>query len=200
MWIPSSSLIVSEIWSFSLPIEGELFRITHSCPSGYGRGLICQASNDLIPDLFDVKQLYFRPERELFLFERPAPFIERRIGIRAFENRDDWIVSIEFWSDTVPLFPDSNPSTSSTGTTTSVAASTTSVSLIAANTSRKGLSIYNSSSVGTLYIAYGATASLTAFAEKISPNTLWEMPIQYTGAIAGIWSATGGSAAVTEFT
>jgi hypothetical protein len=162
--------------------------------------LICQASTDLIPDLFDIKQLYFREERELFLFERPAPFIDRRIGVKTFEYRSDWIVSIESWEDDLPLFPDSNTSSSSSGTTTTVAASTTSVALLPANNSRKGLSIYNNSSVATLYINFGATASTTAFAEKISPNTLWEMPGQYLGAVSGIWSAASGSAQITEFT
>lgn len=200
MWIPSGSIVVTDEWTFTLPVSGQLFRVSHSCPSGYGRGLICQASTDLIRDLFDVRRMFAREGGEIFLFERPAPFDERSIGVRGF-TATNWIVSIESWEDdNLPLFPDSQSNVSSGGNTTSVNASTTSVSLITSNSARKSLSIYNSSAVGTLYISYGATASLTAYAEKISPNTLWEMPIDYTGAISGIWSATGGTAQITEFT
>jgi len=199
-WVNGGSLTVTEDWSFTAPLPGGLFRLSHFCPGGYGRGLICQASFTLPNDVFQPVRLYVREERELFLFERPAPFDQRVIGVKSFYPVDQWIIFIEFWSETMPLFPDANSPISSTGTTTAVSAAITSAVLIAANSARKGLSIYNNSSLGTLYIIFGATASTTNFAERISPNTLWEMPLQYTGAIAGVWSAASGNAEITELT
>lgn len=199
MWVACGSLILTAEWTYSLPLSGELFRLTHACPGGYGRGLICQASTTLIPDLFDIKRLYYRDEGELFLFERPAPFDERRIGVRSFHEGLNWIISIDCWKDTMPLFPDASNPSANAGTTTTIAASTTSAVVLAANPARKGVEIYNNSSLATLYLSFGATASPTAFAEKISPNTLLELPGNYLGAISGVWSVASGSAQVTEF-
>lgn len=94
------------------------------------------------------------------------------------------------------------PGRSTTGTITSVSASATSVTLLAANTSRLGATIYNDSTVD-LYLALAATASTTAFTIKINTNGYYELPregVIYTGIITGIWASASGSARVTELT
>ena len=85
-----------------------------------------------------------------------------------------------------------------TATLSSVAASAASVSLLASNTSRKGVIIVNDGNK-TLYVKYGAAASLTSYSVLMPPNAYWEMPWPiYTGAIDGIWNAANGSARITE--
>ena len=91
------------------------------------------------------------------------------------------------------------PSTSGTATPTSVPASATSVSLLAANTGRKGTTIWNNSTAN-LYVELGATASTSAFTARVGAGGYYEVPFTYTGAISGIWDAANGSALVREFT
>ena len=83
-----------------------------------------------------------------------------------------------------------------------VALNTSSVSLKAANAARRGLMIYNGGSQ-TLYVIYGATASLSLYSFPIAPGGFFEMnPFQIDpGQVSGIWAAAGtGSALVTEQT
>lgn len=89
---------------------------------------------------------------------------------------------------------------SSTGTITSVAASATSVSLLATNAARVGASFYNDSA-NQLYIALSASSATTSvFTIKIMPNSYFDLPVDYTGAINGVWNGNLGSVRVTEFT
>lgn len=91
------------------------------------------------------------------------------------------------------------PSTSGTATPTSVTASITSISLLAANSARKGTTIWNNSTAN-LYVELGATASISAFTARVGAGGYYEIPFTYTGAISGIWEAANGSALVRELT
>ena len=88
--------------------------------------------------------------------------------------------------------------TSATVTPATVNSSTTSNTLLAANSNRKGASIWNNSTA-TLYVELGATASNTVYTVKVDAGGYYEIPYGYTGAIAGIWSAANGNALVREF-
>jgi len=82
-----------------------------------------------------------------------------------------------------------------------VSSSASSVTLKAANTSRRGLLIFNDADK-TLNVKYGATASSSSFTVQIAAGGYWEMPKPiYQGTLDGIW-ATGptGAARVTELT
>lgn len=97
-----------------------------------------------------------------------------------------------------PLPVSSSPS--ATGTLSSVTASATSVTILASNANRKGALIYNDST-STLALAFGATASLTAFTLELPAQAFYEMPMpNYTGVISGIWASATGAARVTELT
>jgi hypothetical protein len=91
-------------------------------------------------------------------------------------------------------------STGGTATVVNVASSASSVALFAANTARLHAKLFNDSTA-ILYINYGATASSSAFTEKVEPGGSWymEQPI-YTGVVNGIWSAANGNARTTELT
>ena len=81
-----------------------------------------------------------------------------------------------------------------------VAQNIASVSLIAANTSRKGLSIFNDTTAN-LYISFSGAASTANFKTKIAAGGYYEMAPEaiFTGQILGIWDAAGaGNARVTE--
>ena len=97
--------------------------------------------------------------------------------------------------------PLSNPaafSKPSTAAASTVASSATSVSLLAANLSRAGFSVWNASTA-ILYLDYGATATASAYAVRIDPAGYFESPTAFTGQVSGIWSAANGSALVREF-
>jgi len=89
---------------------------------------------------------------------------------------------------------------SDTGATSTVAASASNVTLLAANTSRLGATIYNDSASATLHLKLGATASLTDYTTKVGPESFFEVPFGYTGIIDGIWDAATGDARITELT
>ncbi|MCC5641263.1 hypothetical protein LC593_36800 [Nostoc sp. CHAB 5844] len=92
-----------------------------------------------------------------------------------------------------------NIPTSGTATPTTVNSSAASQTILAANSNRKGGTIWNNSTA-TLYVEFGNTASLTAFTAKLLAGGYFEIPFNYTGIIAGIWDAANGNAQVRELT
>lgn len=88
-----------------------------------------------------------------------------------------------------------------TATLANVNDTATSTALISANTARLHAKCFNDSTA-VLYINYGATASATAFTEKVEPGGSWfmEWPI-YVGVVNGIWASdASGAARCTELT
>lgn len=88
-----------------------------------------------------------------------------------------------------------------TSTVTSVADNAASVTLLAANASRLGATIFNSSSA-RLYIKLGTTASTTSYSASVAQNASYMVPDNYVGRIDGIWATdpNDGAALITEFT
>lgn len=93
----------------------------------------------------------------------------------------------------------------STGAITSVNDTNASTTLLAANTSRKGATFYNDSTVN-LYLAMSdTTASATVYSVLVPPQNLYELPVcaggVYTGKVVGIWASdASGACRVTELT
>lgn len=93
------------------------------------------------------------------------------------------------------------PVLAATATPYSINDAATSQILANANPGRLGFIIENDS-IYFLYVKFGATASLTSYTVKLTPQGYYEMsePI-YTGNIDGIWSGDGtGAARITELT
>lgn len=87
---------------------------------------------------------------------------------------------------------------SSTGTLTSVAASMSSQTLLAANASRRGYTLWNNSTA-TLYVLNATgTATTSSASVPIGPQEYYEVPFNYKGIVSGIWSAANGAALITE--
>lgn len=95
---------------------------------------------------------------------------------------------------------DGNTSSPSTAAVTSVDSQTAAVQLLAASTTRKGVTILNTDS-NALYIRFGAgDATATDYSVQVPPNGYYEVPYGYTGRISGIWAADGtGAAKITAF-
>ena len=87
-----------------------------------------------------------------------------------------------------------------TGTESNVAGSATDVTILAANTSRLGFSVYNDSAAILYLLLSNTTSSATVHTIQIAPGGYFEKELGYTGAVKGIWASATGSARVTEFT
>jgi hypothetical protein len=88
-----------------------------------------------------------------------------------------------------------------TPTVTGVTASASSTTLLSANTSRRGATLYNSSTSATAYIRFGAAAASIAsggYSVEMPAGAYLEVPFGYTGEIRGIWAAATGYINVTE--
>lgn len=102
--------------------------------------------------------------------------------------------------DQITSFSTAPPTPPSTASLTSVATSNVSVSLLAANTNRKQVYIYNDASK-VLFVAFASTASPTAFSVLIPSNSFWAGSLDgYTGEISGVLSSGAGNARITEIT
>jgi hypothetical protein len=82
-------------------------------------------------------------------------------------------------------------------TINNVPSSVASITLLLANESRLGATIFNDSTK-TLRISLGPNASSTNFTTKIPTQGYYEIPFNYVGIITGLWEAASGAAKVTE--
>lgn len=89
---------------------------------------------------------------------------------------------------------------SSTGTQANVAASASDVTILAANTSRYGASVFNDSTATLYLLLSNAVSSSSVYTVELGGNAYYEVPYGYTGIIKGIWASATGNARVTEFT
>jgi hypothetical protein len=86
-------------------------------------------------------------------------------------------------------------------TTSNAAADTSVVVILAANSSTKGVEIYNDST-SAMYLKKGSGASTTSFSVKIPAGGYYESPASpiYTGQYTAVWEAATGTARVTQLT
>lgn len=87
---------------------------------------------------------------------------------------------------------------SANSTATSLTASITSQLLVAANTTRLGVAIFNDSTT-QLFLKFGASATSNSYSLRMMPDDYLEVPYGYTGQIDGLWFSATGSARITEF-
>src|SRR3990167_6203728 len=93
-----------------------------------------------------------------------------------------------------------DPSRPATATLSTVVVSTVSIALAASNAARRRIVIHNDST-GNVFVAFAATATVTAFTIKLGGNNVYEGPLNdYTGAISAIRSAGSSNVRVTEIT
>ena len=104
----------------------------------------------------------------------------------------------------MPLYAASQVTTtltpSNTCNSSTVVSAIASTLILAANPSRLFASVTNNTNK-TLYLDFDGAASVTDYAVAVPQGTLYELPLNFTGAIHGIWSGvdTGKGALVREF-
>lgn len=188
-------------WQFTPVTDAEYFRVRSSFPGQFAT-IFRQAQTPTAPEFWGQQSLIVAPDFLIFRFEPPPFFDERRLAVKR-ANRNDSLTTLELEVYPMGLYNPANvtitPVTSSTATASTVAASTTSVTILASNSSRKGATIQNNGT-GTLYLEMGPTATTTSYLAPVYPGGYFELPFGYIGQISGIWSSTGGSAFVREFT
>lgn len=192
---------VIEKWRFTSVTDGAYFRLSHLQTTPI-KLLIAQAQAiGTKHEIWDIREAFASPELEIFLFEKPPFFTDRKLAFKSASKLPrNFLWNLRFEVNSMPL---TNPITvqqpvATSVTATSVTAATTSGTILAANATRKGGTIWNASTA-TLFIELGATASLTAYSAQIAPGGYYEIPFNYTGVLSGIWSAVNGSALVREF-
>lgn len=88
----------------------------------------------------------------------------------------------------------------SSGALTGVLSSATDVVVLVANTSRKGVIIYNDSTAVLYLMLATGTSSATSYSIQVPAGGNFTLnPGEYTGIIKGTWASVNGSARVTEF-
>jgi hypothetical protein len=87
-----------------------------------------------------------------------------------------------------------------TAAATNVTGAAADTQLVAANTGRIGLILFNDSTA-IAYVKYGTGASATSYTVPMGPGAYWEMPAPvYTGQVNALWSAANGAMRITELT
>jgi hypothetical protein len=94
------------------------------------------------------------------------------------------------------------PATSSVATRTQVAGAVADTILLAANSSRRGATVFNDAAGGNiLYLALGNVAATTTdYTVELRGKAYYEVPYGFTGTIRGVWSIAAGFARLTELT
>lgn len=115
---------------------------------------------------------------------------------------DDWGLVVRPIFGGVPVPVEETPSTD--GVLTAVPASIAPVTLLAANATRLGFTIRNSSTTAWLYVKssiHGAVVSDTFHTVALGPCGYYEDPYHYVGEVTGVWAngAMTGDALITEY-
>lgn len=204
-WESVASFDLTSSWQFSEPVEGELFRLTYPDENSIARASICQCETvDGVTNFFEIRKINAN-QREILLLKKPDCFTERRIAIKQIYGGYTWQLSLERF---VPL--NNNPNVQQVTLVNTISASTdarisltaaTATLVVAANASRKDLTIVCLTSNVDVAIKRGATTGLTDISGAI---TLTGKGSSYTIGPEDMWtgqiSAYCASAAVLHVT
>jgi hypothetical protein len=183
--------------------------VTATLPSGINTGTALNLKIDFHPDRVS---LYYDPadgSEEIFLAmcknHIPPPYVTLLSGHGILNtgvpgSTTSLNVDMIYLNDynLLNVHKDEEEGPSSVGAAlTNVAGSASSVTLLAANLSRTGATIFNDSTA-SLYVKFGSTASTTSFTVRLFTNDYYEVPAGYNGIITGIWASASGAARITE--
>jgi len=101
----------------------------------------------------------------------------------------------------MPLYnvaPSTSANNSSSENIITDSLSTTATQILAANSNRKGLTVYNPLS-STVYLDGTNAVSTSSYLIPLPPNYYYEFPYNYQGALWGILASGAGSVQVREF-
>lgn len=203
-WSLLAEIDVSNDWEYSPVTDHNVFRLSYQDPFNIVSVILAQAEFGSRNQLYNLQRLAVREEYEILAIEKPSFFEQRRIGLKAIAQSDkrppSLVVTLE--SQLVQLLNPVNiaipDNTIATGAGSSVAHSTTSVVLLAAKSSRRGFTIWNSSSTAIAYVGMGFTPTTTSYSFQLAPGAFFAGPNNFTGAVNAISSAATGNMLVTE--
>lgn len=160
-------------WSFSQPVIGEIFRISHrlidNVSNKYLKAVIAQGFDDGKINIFNPQRLSYRLESEIFTFYFPSGIARQKIAFKRLDQTNiDWVIEAEvFLSDStqenfanyiisrfgelMPLFDTAAKTSFSIekenieATVSTQPIQTGVAQLVQVNGKRRGLSIYNPS-------------------------------------------------------
>lgn len=108
-WQTLQTFTLSKDWQFSALTDGTLFRLKHTLTtnSGLFTGLICQRFADSnASDLFDIRKVYAKTERDLIELLIPEFLSGRSIGIRRTDRYvNAWTIELQVLTEAVISLP-----------------------------------------------------------------------------------------------
>jgi hypothetical protein len=190
---------ISRNWSYTPETEAEVFRFSVVSgdfgTSGIGQYEVGQFDAD--GSGYFLRRYRTEPFGLIVQCKTPVLFETHRLGFRVPFGFNPLVLKVEVNDMPISTPGDNSPQSSSVVSTT-VAASTTAGVLITANPNRKGLTIQNAST-GILYIDFDGNVTPTSFLARLASQAYFEAPINYTGAVHGVWTNTNGAAEIREY-
>jgi hypothetical protein len=192
-------LPLSGSWQKAPESEFSLYRFSFVSgdltPTGFSRYEVGQFDED--GSGFNLRSYRTEQFGLLVILRKPQFFETQCLGFRVPAGFNPFVLKVEV--NDMPVSPsgDSAPLAGSVVSTTSPAVTTPAL-LVAANPNRKSLSIQNAGTA-VLFIDFDGTVSTTSYQARIPSNGYFEPPVNYTGAIHGVWSAASGAAEIREY-
>jgi hypothetical protein len=193
------NLTLSRLWQIGPESDAEAYRLSIVSgdlgASGIGRVEVAQFDSDGS----GYAPRAYRTEAFGLIIQCRKPFLfqSQRVGFRVPAGFNPFVLKVEVNDMPLTNAPEGAPGADSVVNTT-VPASTTAGVLIAANPNRKMLSIQNISTA-TLYIDFDGAVTNTSYLTRLLANGYYEVPINYRGAVHGVWSAVNGNAEIREY-
>ncbi len=193
------NLALSRTWQIGPESEAESYRL--SVVSGdfglSGIGRVEVAQFDIDGSGYGTR--YYRPESWGLIIQCRKPFLfqSQRVGFRVPTGFNPFVLKVE--TNDMPLAtpPEGAPSSDSV-TAVTIPSSITAGVLVAANPNRKSMTIQNVSTA-ILYIDFDGNVSTTSYLTRLAANAYYEAPINFKGAVHGIWDKANGSAEIREY-
>lgn len=192
-------LLLSGSWQKAPESEFSLYRFSYMSgdltPTGVSRYEVGQFDEDGTG--FNLRSYRTESFGHIVLLQKPKFFSSQRLGFRVPAGFNPFVIKVEV--NDMPLFNTGNPSSSSATTKKTVAYTVTEVVLLDSNPERKLASFQNISN-RILYIDFDGAVTTTDFGIPIAANSIYEMPVGFTGEVRGIWASGGsGSCKIIEY-
>jgi hypothetical protein len=193
------NLPLSRFWQMGPECDAETYRLSIVSgdfgASGIGRVEVAQFD----ADGSGYSPRAYRPETFGLIIQcrKPILFQSQRVGFRVPTGFNFFVLKVEVNDMPLTNPPEGSPASDSV-TSITAPSSTTAAVIAPANPNRKNLSIQNASTA-ILYIDFDGNVSTTSYLTRIAANGYYEVPMNYRGAVHGVWAAANGAAEIREY-
>lgn len=207
MWTSLDTFNLNGDWHLSVPTSAKCFRIKHQWTNPYRYAAtaiiaLARGSEDGV-EIYSPQKIYPKSELEIIQFPTPPLGWQYSFAVKQLvfnSNLIQWSLSVDM--PLYPIIPDAvNPDSSTSFTSNTYQVTTTTASkILAANSTRKDFTIFNSDTKHTLCIDLVSTVTTNNPAFIIPPGQLYVSDIEWVGDVYAI--AKGGTVniIVREFT